>query len=246
MTSLKINVKINKSEFIMINFYVVATPIGNYEDITLRALNILKDVDFIVCEEEKEYKKLFGILGIKEKKYILCNEHNENEAIEIILPLLKNGEKGALISDCGTPLFEDPGFKLIKEIRKNNHKITALPGANSIITALSLSPFKIKDFYYAGRLSQKTEDKNREIPRLLKRDEAIIIIDTPYRLMNIISLLKKFDNNRKIFLSYNLTMKDEELIWGKPDIVEKEIIKKNIKKGEFVVIIEPKYDKKVF
>ncbi len=224
----------------MIHFYIVATPIGNYDDITLRAINVLKEVDFIVCEEEKEYKRLFGILGIKEKKYILCNEHNENEAIKIILPLLKNGEKGALISDCGTPLFEDPGFKLIKEIRKNNYKITALPGANSIINALSLSPFKIKDFYYAGRLSQKTEDKNKEISKLLKREEAIIIIDTPYRLMNIISLLKKFDNNRKIFLSYNLTMEDEELIWGKPDFVEKEIIKKNIKKGEFVIIIEPK------
>ncbi len=224
----------------MIHFYIVATPIGNYDDITLRAINVLKEVDFIVCEEEKEYKRLFGILGIKEKKYILCNEHNENEAIEIILPLLKNGEKGALISDCGTPLFEDPGFKLIKEIRKNNYKITALPGANSIINALSLSPFKIKDFYYAGRLSQKTEDKNKEISKLLKREEAIIIIDTPYRLMNIISLLKKFDNNRKIFLSYNLTMEDEELIWGKPDFVEKETIKKNIKKGEFVIIIEPK------
>jgi 16S rRNA (cytidine1402-2'-O)-methyltransferase len=236
--------KIIKSEFEMVNFYIVATPIGNYEDITLRALNILKEVDFIVCEEEKEYKKLFGILGIKEKKYILCNEHNEIEAIQIILPLLKNGEIGALISDCGTPLFEDPGFRLIKEIRKNNHKITALPGANSIITAISLSPFKIKDFYYAGRLSRKTEEKNKEISKLLKREESIIIIDTPYRLMSIISLIKMFDNNRKIFLSYNLTMKDEELIWGKSDFVEKEVIKKNIKKGEFVIIIEPKYEKK--
>ena len=222
----------------MINFYIVASPIGNYEDISLRALKVLKEIDFIVCEQENEYKKLFGSLGIKEKKYILCNEHYENEAVELVLPLLEKGEKGALISDCGTPLFEDPGFKLIKSIRNNGYKITALPGACSIITALSISPFEINDFYYAGRLSPKNEDKKKEISKLLKRKESIILIDAPYRLMNIISLLKYFDNKRRIFISYNLTMEDEELLWGTPEFVEKKLIKKNIKKGEFVIIIE--------
>jgi 16S rRNA (cytidine1402-2'-O)-methyltransferase len=224
----------------MINFYIVPTPIGNYEDITLRALNVLKEVDFIVCEQEKEYKKLLGILGINEKKFILCNEHYEDESIELVFPLLEKGEKGALISDCGTPLFEDPGFNLIRSIRNKGYKITALPGANSIITALSLSPFKIKDFYYAGRLSPNSEEKKREIIELLKRKETIILLDTPYRLLNIISLLKNTNINRRIFVSYNLTMEDEELLWGNPDFVEKSIFSKNIKKGEFVIIVESK------
>lgn len=224
----------------MTDFYIAATPIGNYEDITLRVIKILKEVDFIVCEQEREYKKLFGILGIKEKKYILCNEHYENEAIELVHPLLEKGEKGVLISDCGTPLFEDPGFKLIKSIRKKGYRIASLPGACSIITALSLSPFEIKDFYYAGRLSQKNENKKEEVSKLLKRKEVIILIDTPYRLMNIISLLKFSDNNRRIFISYNLTMEDEEFFWGKPEFVEKKLINRSLKKGEFVVIIESK------
>ncbi|MCK4798413.1 MAG: 16S rRNA (cytidine(1402)-2'-O)-methyltransferase [Spirochaetes bacterium] len=222
----------------MINFYIIATPIGNYEDITLRAINILKKVDFIVCEQEREYKKLFGIVGIKEKKFILCNEHNEEESIDMVIPLLKKGEKGALISDCGTPLFEDPGFKLVESIRKNGYKITSLPGANSLITTLSLSPFKINKFYYAGFLPQKKEERKIELLRLLKRKEAIILIEAPYRLKNILSLLKELIYSRRIFISYNLTMADEELFWGSPIEVEQMILSKKINKGEFLVIIE--------
>jgi len=228
----------------LINFYIVATPIGNYDDISIRALNILKEADFIVCEEEREYKKLFYHLGIKEKKYILCNEHNEKEAIELVLPLLDNGEKGALISDCGTPLFEDPGFNLIGQIRAKGYKITSLPGANSLITMLSLAPFKIKNFYYAGFLPKNNQEKSQKLYKLLKREEAIIIMETPYRLKSILELLKKHIYNRKIFIAYNLTMEDEELIWGDPASVLNKITNIGIEKGEFLILIEPKKLKK--
>ncbi len=224
----------------LINFFVIGTPIGNYDDITLRAIKILKQVDFIVCEEEKEYKKLFNILGIKEKKYILCNEHNEKDAIEIALPLLKKGETGALISDCGTPLFEDPGFELLKAIRKAEFKITSIPGANSLVTCLSLSPFRVKDFYFAGFLPQKKEERKNILNKILSKSETIVIFEAPYRLLNFLNLLKEHLIGRKIFLTLNLTKDDELILTGYPDKILEILEKKNIKKAEFIIIIESK------
>ena len=224
----------------MIDFYIIATPIGNYDDISIRALKILKEADFVVCESEKEYKKLFSILSLEEKKYFLCNEHDESEAIELALPLLERGEKGVLISDCGTPLFEDPGHKFLSEITKKGFKVSSVPGANALMTALSLSPFKITHFYYAGRISPRNYERKSELTNLLKRDETIIIIETPYRLENIVSLFKEINAKRRLFIAYNLTMDNEELIWGYPDEIEKILKSKNISKGEFIVVVEEK------
>lgn len=221
----------------MYNFFIVATPIGNLGDITKRAYETLNNVDFIVCESEKEYKKLFGLLGIKEKKFILCNEHCEDDAIELVLPLLKKGEIGALISDCGTPLFEDPGFKLVNIIRESGYKITSIPGANSLITAISLSPFKIDSFYYAGLLPANKKEREETLKKLLERKEVIIIIDAPYRLFQLINTFLKINLKREICILYNLTLPDETIIWGNILEVEKKIKILNIKKGEYIIII---------
>ncbi len=222
----------------MVNFYIAATPIGNYKDITLRVCEILKSVSFIVCENESEYRRLFVYLGIDVKDFVVCSKKNEIEAIEITLRALKSGKTGALISDCGTPLFEDPGFDLINSVRKSGFKITSLPGANSLVTALSLSPFRIRDFYFAGFLPIKEEFRVKVFLELMKRKEAVAFMETPYRLKEVINLLKKYLKNRKIFIPYNLTMDDETLIYGTPFEVEKIIEDKKITKGEFLIIIE--------
>jgi len=223
-----------------IDFYIIATPIGNYKDISLRSLETLKTVDFIVCEEEREYKKLSGILGCGLKKFVVCNEHNESEAVEISLELLKKGEVGALVSDCGTPLFEDPGFQLLNALRNNNYRLTSLPGANSMLTALPLCPFRIKDFYFAGFLPKKKEDREKHLINLLKRAEPIILMEAPYRLKNILELLKLHLKNRKIFIPFNLTMEDEQLFYGSVIEVENKLNKMNIEKGEYLIFIERK------
>lgn len=220
------------------DFYIVATPIGNYKDITFRAQEILQKVDFIACESEKEYDRLFGALRIPKKKFVVCSRDNEREAMEISYDLLKKGESGALISDCGTPLFEDPGFELLSFLRKKNIKIITIPGVNSIITALTLVPFKVKDFYFAGFISQKREIREKEIDLLLKRRETIILMESPYRLKNILELLRNRLKNRAVFVSYNLTQTDETLFYGDIAKVEKEISMKNINKGEYLIIIE--------
>ncbi|MBP7553819.1 MAG: 16S rRNA (cytidine(1402)-2'-O)-methyltransferase [Spirochaetes bacterium] len=222
----------------MSDFYIVATPIGNYKDITFRAQEILQKVDFIACESEKEYDRLFGALRIPKKKFVVCSRDNEREAMEISYDLLKKGESGALISDCGTPLFEDPGFELLSFLRKKNIKIITIPGVNSIITALTLAPFKVKDFYFAGFISQKREIREKEIDLLLKRRETIILMESPYRLKNILELLRNRLKNRAVFVSYNLTQTDETLFYGDIAKVEKEISMKNINKGEYLIIIE--------
>ena len=223
-----------------IDFFIVALPIGNYRDISLRAIDILNSVDFVVCENEKEYKRLVSFLNIPLKKFVICNENYEKDAIELSLSLLKNGEKGALISDCGVPIFEDPGFLLIEAIRRNGYKVTSIPGPNSIITVISLSPFKIKDFYFAGFLSQKSDIREKELRDLIKRKETIILMESPHRLFNILDLLKKIIPDRKIYLPFNLTMEDEMIFYDKPKNIEKDIQKIGIKKGEFLIVIESK------
>lgn len=219
------------------DFYITATPIGNYQDITLRALETLRSVDFIVCEKEKEYKKLFGYLDLPIKDYVLCDKKREKEAIELTLELLGEGKKGALISDCGTPLFEDPGYLLISSVRKK-FKITALPGANSVITALCLTPFKIDRFYFAGFLPREKKEREKALNGLLKRKEAVIFFETPYRLQNVLELLKKYAYKRKICIPYNLTMSDEYIFAGNADRISAAMKKREINKGEFMIILD--------
>jgi 16S rRNA (cytidine1402-2'-O)-methyltransferase len=168
----------------------------------------------------------------------LCNEHNEKEAIELTLDLLKKGEIGALISDCGTPLIEDPGFELIKSLKACKQKITSVPGANSIVNGIVLAPFKIKDFYFAGFLPKKNEERETKLKKLLERNETVIFMESPYRLRNIIELLKKNLKKRKIYIPFNMTMESEDFFYGSPDEIMSILESKNITKGEFLIFIE--------
>jgi 16S rRNA (cytidine1402-2'-O)-methyltransferase len=228
----------NSLEKHLYNFHIIATPIGNFDDIGRRACKILSESDFVVCEGESEYKKLFGRLNIAPKKFILCNEHDEKEAYDLTLDLLKKGEKGVLISDCGTPLIEDPGYDLVQSLIQNGVKVTSIPGANSIINGIVLSPFKIKDFYFAGFLPRKNDEREKRLAEILKRNETIILMESPYRLKTIISDLKKNSPQRKIYIPFNMTMEDEDLFYGYPEKVEELLEKRNIEKGEFLVFIE--------
>ena len=134
--------------------YLVSTPIGNYDDITLRALNVLKEVDLIVCEERKEGNRLLAHYGIQ-KSIAQINEHNESAASSIELEDLQNGKNVALISDCGTPLFSDPGTILVKKAIQSKIKIVAVPGSSSLLPALITSGFDMKQFLFYGFLSPK-------------------------------------------------------------------------------------------
>lgn len=216
--------------------YIVSTPIGNYEDITLRALKILRDVDFIICEEFKEAKRLLSQYEIKKELYSL-NEHNEKEASLELFQKIKEGRSAALISDCGTPLFSDPGQLLVQMCINTNIDVIPIPGANSLLTALVGSGFKLNKFYYAGWLSPKKDLRRKELLSLKSIKELIVLMETPYRLKSILNdITKIFGDRIKIALAFDLTLPTEKFYRGTAAEILNIVQSKNLK-GEFVLII---------
>ena len=217
--------------------YITPTPIGNYEDITLRALRILKEVDFVVCEERKPARRLLAYYKI-EKELFSINEHNEKENTQEIISKLLEGKSAALISDAGTPLFSDPGHFLVSQCIANKIKIVPLPGANSLIPALVSSNLDFEKFYHFGWLSPKKEIRNRELQNLKKRKDLIIIMETPYRLKRLLSdIVKHFGENTHIVLAYKLTMKEETIFRGRVKNILNIVEGKKLK-GEFVLLVD--------
>lgn len=221
----------------MKTLYLVSTPIGNYDDITLRAIKILKKVDFIICEEYKEARRLLSHLKIK-KELIALNEHNEKEVVDEIILKIVEGKTAALISDCGTPLFSDPGHLLVEVCISQNIKIVPVPGANSILPALIGSGFDIEKFYYCGWLSPKKDIRRKELLDLRRISGTIILMDTPYRLQRLLNDVQKmFSNQIRVSLAYELTKKEEKYYRGTIQQVLNIAEKENLK-GEFVLILD--------
>ena len=219
--------------------FLVSTPIGNYDDITLRALNTLKDVDFIICEEYREARKLLSHYKIK-KELIALNEHNENDVVNEIVRGINEGKSAALISDSGTPLFSDPGHLLIALCISQKIEIIPVPGANSLLPALIGSGFDFEKFYYYGWLSPKKHLRRKQLLDLKRIKEVIVLMDTPYRLKRLLEdVVNLIGKNVPVALAYNLTMTDENYYRGSAEKVLAIAEKKNLK-GEFVLLVNNK------
>jgi 16S rRNA (cytidine1402-2'-O)-methyltransferase len=217
--------------------YLVATPIGNYDDITYRALRILKEVDVIVCEERIEGLRFLHHYSI-DKPIETLNEHNEAAAASIILALLKEGKSVALISDAGTPVFSDPGRLLVKKAIDNQIKIVPIPGASSLMPALIVSGFPIDEFVFTGFLSPKRERRLTELQQLRKEHRTIVLMDTPYRLVQLLrDIADVFGETRRVCIAFDLTLPSEEIFHGTPPKLYQRFLKEE-KKGEFVVVLE--------
>jgi len=215
--------------------YVVATHIGNPDDITIRALKILKEVDFVICEEFKVGSRLLKSYDIN-KPLELLNEHNEDEQTQVILNrLLMNGETAAMISDAGTPLFADPGNNLVWQCHQNGIKIVPIPGASSIMTALMASGLKLEQFLYYGFLPANKDERKRAIKRL-PNNYDLIFLETPYRLKQLLADMKKtLGENRQAIIAYKLTQPNEKIFWG--NLQELILMTHELPKGEFVFIL---------
>ena len=217
--------------------YITPTPIGNYEDITFRALRILKEVDFIICEELKPANRLLAHFDIK-KELVSLNEHNQKDISQELANRILEGKSAALISDAGTPLFSDPGHILVDYCISYKIKVVPLPGANSLVPALISSGLNIEKFFYYGWLSPKKEIRKQELFKLKKIRELIVIMETPYRLRRIIEdIVNSFGPNQKIVLAYKLTMPEEYIFRGSAQKILAEIEKKKLK-GEFVLLVD--------
>ena len=219
--------------------YIVSTPIGNYEDITLRALDTLKQVDFIICEEFKEARRLLSHFKI-EKELFSLNEHNQDESSRDLFQKLSSGKSAAIISDCGTPLFSDPGYHLVQMCINAKIDIVPIPGASSLMPALVGSGFSIDKFYYAGWLSPKSEIRKKELLRLKSFKELIVLLETPYRLKAILAdVTKIFGASAQIAVAFDLTLPTEIFFRGNVSDILK-VVESNNLKGEFVLMINNK------
>ena len=235
-----INIKINNNYGIL---YVVATPIGNINDITYRAVEILSSVHIIATEDTRHSKKLLNYYGIKTKQ-ISYHKHNENERVEYLINLLLEGKSIALISDAGTPAISDPGDIIITEAHRKNIIVSPVPGASSVISAISCSGQASNDFKFIGFLPKKVSQKIDILKQNDNNDFSLIFFESPNRIINTLDELKKLYNGDKtIIVAREITKIYEDIkIFTIDQWLEYFSLNNNEKqKGEFVVII-PRVD----
>lgn len=219
--------------------YVVATPIGNLADITLRALEILKTVDLIAAEDTRHSKILLQHYAITTKMAAL-HDYNENEKSKFLLDLLLAGRNIALISDAGTPLVSDPGYHLVSTIKAHAIKVVTIPGACALIAALSIAGLPTDKFIFEGFLPAKALALRARLQELADETRTIVLYEAPHRLLNLIAMmLEIFGENRYVVLAKELT-KTFETVYGGNLIAIQQWLNEDIKrqKGEFVILIK--------
>lgn len=215
--------------------YIVATPIGNLEDISIRAIRILKEVDYIFAEDTRVTKKLLKYYEIENTVY-QYHEHNKLHQIENILNLLKDDKNIALVTDAGTPCISDPGYELVNEALDNNIVVQGIPGASSIITAASISGINMRRIAYEGFLPKK-KGRQTLFNELKEEKRTIIILESPNRIVKTLKDIQNYLGNRYVVIARELTKIYEEIIRGEISEIIEKLEKKPIK-GEIVLIIK--------
>ncbi|NCA96730.1 MAG: 16S rRNA (cytidine(1402)-2'-O)-methyltransferase [Bacteroidia bacterium] len=215
--------------------YIVATPIGNLDEMTPRALEIIRSVDYIACEDTRVSGKLLAHFEIQ-KPLVSCREHNEISGAIRIINDLKSGIKVAYLSDAGYPAISDPGNRLVNEALANDIKVSVISGANAMLNALVGSGLDTERFYFHGFLSPKEKARLEELRGLLKRRETLIFYEAPHRITKTISDMFKIFGNRKACLARELTKKHEEFI--RMNLGDLAMLDKDSLKGEMVLVVE--------
>lgn len=214
--------------------YLVATPIGNLEDITLRAIKVLKEVDLIVAEDTRHTLKLLNYLEIK-KPLTSYYKQNEKTKSNILINKILNGENIALVSDAGTPAISDPGEEIVKKAIENNIKIIPVPGACAAINALICSGINTKEFLFMGFLPVNKKEKKEKLEEVKMFKQTLIFYEAPHKLLNTLQDIQKIVGDRKIVLAREITKIHEEYIRG---LISEVIKQLEEPKGEFVIIVE--------
>lgn len=215
--------------------YLVATPIGEQTEISLRALDILRESEIVICESTKEASKLLRSHGITGKKYEILDEHSTPEDKAALVPICAE-KKVALVTDCGTPGFCDPGADLVRLCRQKNIPVKSILGPSALMGLLSLSGQRLDEFVFRGFLPAETESRGRALNQLTKEKRAIIIMDTPYRLKKTLNDMKDHFSNRRFLITMNLSQEDETVLEGTIDSI---ISKNPFDKAEFMLLIYP-------
>ena len=216
--------------------YVVATPIGNLEDITYRAVRILKEVDWIACEDTRTTHRLLEHYGITTRA-LSYHEHNETERTEELIERLAGGEKGALVSDAGTPLVSDPGYRLVHAAVDAGIRIEALPGPSALLAGLTVSGLPTDQFHFAGFLPAKQGQRRRLLESLVDEPATLIFYETPHRIVEALEDIAAVVGSRNIVVARELTKLYEEVLRGTATEIRDILAARDAVKGEFVILI---------
>ena len=220
--------------------YIVATPIGNLSDITIRAVEILKKVAAVLAEDTRHTKKLFDHYEI-DSPLVAFHEHNENEKVDYILAQIGSGKSLALVSDAGTPLISDPGYNLVLEAKKNGISVVPIPGPSALIAALSSSGVESNNFTFFGFLPSKQSARLRLLKTKKSLNETIIFYESPKRILAaLMDMLEVFGEKRQVCLAKEITKSFETILNDNlVNLIEYLTSDSSHQKGEFVIIISP-------
>ena len=213
--------------------YLISTPIGNLDDITYRSVKILEEAHVIFSEDTRVTLNLLNFLGIN-KKLIALHEHNEDTAKEKVLEYLKEGKDVALVTDRGTPIISDPGFKTTQYVIENGYNVVALPGATAFVPALITSGIAPQPFLFYGFLNSNDSKRKKELEELSDNKFTMIFYEAPHRIMKTLNLMLEVFGDRNISISREITKKFESIYRGKIS----DVIKLIPEKGEFVIVVE--------
>ncbi len=220
------------------SLYLIPTPIGNLEDITIRALNTLKMVDVILCEDTRETGKLLKKYGVK-KKLVSCHEFNEEKVKSVVVNDLKTGLNIGLVTDQGTPIISDPGYIVVKEVIANNLNVISLPGATAFVPALTSSGIFPSQFLFYGFLNSKDSKQKTELQSLKNLNCTLIFYEAPHRLKNTLTNMLNVLGNRNISISREISKIHEEILRDK---ISNLIDVADTLKGEFVLVVDGNHD----
>jgi 16S rRNA (cytidine1402-2'-O)-methyltransferase len=217
------------------NLYIVATPIGNLSDMTLRGIDTLKSVDYIVSEDARVTSKLLRHFNI-EKPQLSYRDENKHKAIPRILELLGIGNSLALVSDSGTPLISDPGFKLVRAVLDAGYPVLSIPGPSAVIAALSISGLPTDKFTFLGFLPKKKSARRQALKRHGNLDCTVIMYESPYRVAKLLNEIEEVLGNRYVCVAKEISKIYESVFFGPVKDLKEQFEGKKLK-GEFVVLV---------
>jgi len=225
--------------------YIVATPIGNLEDITYRAVRILKEADWIACEDTRTTKRLLDHYGIPTRT-LSYHEHNEANRTAELIERLQHGETGALVSDAGTPLLSDPGYRVVRAAVQAGIRVEALPGPSALLAGLVVSGLPTDQFHFAGFFPSKQGQRTRMLEALRDEPATLIFYEAPHRILEALDDIAATLGDREIAVARELTKIHEEVLRGSAEEIRKTLAARDMIRGEFVVLIakasEPVHD----
>ena len=216
--------------------YVVATPIGNMEDFSQRAISTLSRVDLVLCEDTRSWRRLSSRFDLS-NKFQSYHNYNEISRTEQLIGDLKEGSAIAIVSDAGTPAISDPGYRIIKACHENNIKVSPIPGPSAVIAALSASGLELNEFQFLGFAPVKSGKRQKLVERALASEMTSVFYESPHKLLKTLAVIKDLEATRSIVIAREISKKFEEITRGSAEAMYDDYSARKSIKGEFVIIV---------